>query len=215
MEKIVIYGAGGFGRELAYLIELINEKKPTYDLIGFIDDGSQFKIGEDINNYPFLGRGDWLINHKDISCACAIANVNVRKIIFEKYKEKGIHFATIIAPGVRIHKTNYIGEGCIIAGGCGLTVNIKLGEGVFLNGGVVLGHDVSIGDFTTIFPRTDISGFCDIGSQVTIGGHSFITPSRKIGSNAVIAAGSIVFSNVKAGTTVLGNPARRMRAIEG
>ena len=47
MEKIVIYGAGGFGRELAYLIELINEKKPTYDLIGFIDDGSQFKIGED------------------------------------------------------------------------------------------------------------------------------------------------------------------------
>lgn len=214
MKKIVIYGAGGLGRELAYLIEIINEKKLTYDIVGFLEDGVSYPVGTMVNNYKVVGNGDWLKNHLDVSCVCAIANVKIRKKVFEKYIPFGINFETIIAPSVIIHPTTIVGKGCIIAGGCGLSVNITLEEGVFLNGAVVIGHDVHIGSFSTIFPRTDISGYCDIGSQVTIGGHSFITPGKKIGDNAIVAAGSIVFSNVKAGTTVLGNPAKRMRAIE-
>lgn len=214
MEKIVIYGAGGFGKEIAFLIECINKTKPLYEIIGFIDDSENYSDFTYINKYPYLGKGEWLLEHRDISCVCAIANVKTRKNIFEKYQKYGICFASIVAPSVQIHETVKIGNGCIIAGGCVLTVNIRLDDGVFLNGGVVLGHDVHIGAFSTIFPRTDISGYCDVGSQVTIGGHSFITPGKKIGDNAVVAAGSIVFSNVKAGTTVLGNPAKRMRAIE-
>ena len=63
-------------------------------------------------------------------------------------------------------------------------------------------------------PDTGISGGCHIGNEVEIGGHAFIIPGKKVGDNAIIGAGSIVFSNVKAGTTVLGNPAKRMKAIE-
>ena len=62
--------------------------------------------------------------------------------------------------------------------------------------------------------NTGISGNCVIGEEVDIGGHAFIVPRKKIGNRAKIAAGSIVFSNVKAGTTVLGNPAKRMRELE-
>ena len=61
---------------------------------------------------------------------------------------------------------------------------------------------------------TGISGFCRIGSEVNIGGHVFIIPGRKIGDNATLAAGSVVFTNVKAGSTVLGNPAKRMKELE-
>lgn len=38
MNKLYIIGAGGFGREAAWLVERINEKTPTWDLQGFIDD---------------------------------------------------------------------------------------------------------------------------------------------------------------------------------
>ena len=54
-----------------------------------------------------------------------------------------------------------------------------------------------------------------IGNEVDIGGHAYIVPGRKVGDGAKIAAGSIVFTNVKAGTTVLGNPAKRMKGLEG
>jgi len=214
MKQIVIYGAGGFGRELALLIERINSIEPKYELLGFVEDGESYPSGTIVNGYKVLGTGAWLIEHNDIYCACAIANVNIRKRIFEKYTLLGIKFETIIAPNVLIHNTNTIGRGCIIANRCSMTVNVTLGDGVFLNGGVVIGHDVTIGDFTTIFPRTDVSGGCHIGSCVLIGGHSFITPGKKIGDGATVAAGSIVFSNVKAGTTVLGNPAKRIKALE-
>lgn len=214
MKKIVIYGAGGFGREMAFMIERINSFEPTYEILGFVDDGAAFPIGMDINGYPVVGKGDWLLEHKEVACACAIANVHVRKKLFEKYMAQGVEFETIIAPGIDIHKSTTIGKGCVICRECRITVNVVLEDGVFLNSGVAVGHDAHIGTFTTIFPNTGISGYCQVGSEVTIGGHAFIVPEKKIGDNAIVAAGSIVFSNVKAGTTVLGNPAKRLKALE-
>ena len=63
-------------------------------------------------------------------------------------------------------------------------------------------------------PGTGISGGCKIRYECMFGGHSYIIPRKKIGDRATVAAGSIVFSNVKAGTTVLGNPAKRMACLE-
>ena len=37
MKDIAIYGAGGFGKEVACLIKRINEQEPTWNLIGFFD----------------------------------------------------------------------------------------------------------------------------------------------------------------------------------
>ena len=36
MKKIAIYGAGGFGREVACFIRIINDKKPEWDLLSMI-----------------------------------------------------------------------------------------------------------------------------------------------------------------------------------
>ena len=53
IKDIAIYGAGGFGREVACLIRIINEslKEPRWNIIGFFDDGKEvgFKTeyGED------------------------------------------------------------------------------------------------------------------------------------------------------------------------
>ena len=44
MRDIAIYGAGGFGREIACLIKEINGVEPTWNLIGFFDDGKEFGI---------------------------------------------------------------------------------------------------------------------------------------------------------------------------
>lgn len=54
MKDIVIIGAGGFGREIAWLIEDINEVKKEWNIIGFIDDSAE-KQNRLINGYKVLG----------------------------------------------------------------------------------------------------------------------------------------------------------------
>ena len=39
MRDIAIYGAGGLGREIACVLKKINMVTPTWNLLGFFDDG--------------------------------------------------------------------------------------------------------------------------------------------------------------------------------
>ena len=39
MKDIAIFGVGGFGREVLALIKNINEVTPTWNIVGFFDDG--------------------------------------------------------------------------------------------------------------------------------------------------------------------------------
>jgi hypothetical protein len=40
-QPIAIYGAGGFGLEVAMLIEQIKAVRPQWDITGFFDDGME------------------------------------------------------------------------------------------------------------------------------------------------------------------------------
>lgn len=215
-KKIVLIGAGGFGREVATIIEFINKYNPTYELLGFVDDNPKFVQGMTINGYPWLGNKEWVLDHKDeVLCNCTIGDPSVKALVQTSLEKQGVRFETIVAIGAYIFTPlSDIGSGCVFYGGVTVSVNCKIGTGVLLNQNVTVGHDAVIGDYTSIMPGTGISGGCKIGKEVSIGGHAFIVPERKIGDKAHIAAGSIVFTNVKSGTTVLGNPARRMKEIE-
>ena len=51
--EIAIFGAGGFGLEVAVLIEQINAVKPTWEIVGFFDDGKP--VNDRINDWVVLG----------------------------------------------------------------------------------------------------------------------------------------------------------------
>ena len=214
-KKIVLIGAGGFGREVAQMIEGLNRQEKRYEFLGFLDDGKHFTRDSMINGYPWLGGSDWILDHKDdVVCNCTIGDSSTKAKIMSGLMDQGVRFETIIATTAGIANYSEVGPGCVLYWNVGISVNCKVGMGVLLNDSVKLGHDVVVGNYTSIMPGTAISGDCQIGEQVDIGGHVFIVPGKKVGDRARIAAGSIVFSNVKAGTTVLGNPAKRMRELE-
>lgn len=48
-----------------------------------------------------------------------------------------------------------------------------------------------------------------IGANVWIGGGALILPGITVGDDAIIGAGRVITRDVAAGTTVMGNPARR------
>ena len=214
MKDIVLYGAGGMGREAASMINYsINVVRPkSYRLLGYIVDEQYGKPGTDINGYPILGDMNWLVNHRDdVVCALTIGdNTDEKERIFHMLDENRIMIETLVDGYAFVPPTCELGRGSYIGYLCSLSVNSKIGDGVFLGTHVLGGHDLEVGSFSTVYHRATISGHCKIGRHVLIGGNSYICPSKKIGDRAVVAAGSVVFSNVKEGTHVLGNPAKRI-----
>ena len=78
MKPIVIVGAGGFGREVHWLIKQINRKKEEWNFLGYIDDNVE--VGTEINGKKVIGNLDYLLNQKEnLSVAIAIGNAKVRK----------------------------------------------------------------------------------------------------------------------------------------
>ncbi len=214
MKDIVIFGAGGLGREAVVLINIgINRYEPnTYNLLGFVVEKKYYKANTVVNGYPVLGDEEWIFDHADtVCCALAIGDHSYeRERIFHMLDSHGVKLETLICRNVYVPPTTIIGQGCYIATGVCLSVNMTIGNGVFINSQCMFGHDVVIGDFCNFYPRATISGNCTFGRHASIGGAAYIIPKRKIGDNSVIAPGSVVFNNVKSDTHVLGNPAKRI-----
>ena len=51
---------------------------------------------------------------------------------------------------------------------------------------------------------------CNVAVWFFMGCGVLVAPSKKIGDGVTVGIGSVVISNVKAGTKVFGNPAKRM-----
>lgn len=210
MKDLVIVGAGGFGREVAWLVEEINEVSKEWNLVGFIDENKE--IHETlINGYEVLGGIDWL-KDKDIYYVCAIGNSKIRKDIVERINKFQVKAATIIHPSVLMNK-KYVeaGEGCIICASSILTVNIKLGKHVILNLDCTVGHDAILKDFVTVYPSVNISGNCIIDKCVELGTGTQIIQGKTIGENTIIGAGSVVIKNIEKNRTAVGIPAKTIK----
>lgn len=204
MEKIVIYGAGGFAKEIIWLIEEINNKEKKWELLGLIEDNSD-NFEKEINGYKILGGRDHLKSlPDDIFVVIAIGNGNIRKKIFENFPNK--KYATLIHPNVKVSSTNKIGEGSIISSGCNLTVNITIGNHSNINLNCTIAHDCEIENFVSVFPQVAISGSVKIGSNTTIGTGSAIIQKLTIGENVTIASMANVTKNIPNDSIALGNP---------
>ncbi len=157
MKKLAIFGAGGFGKEVAMLVEQINATTPTWDLIGFFDDG--VPNNTEVNGYSCLG-GVNALNQTDqnIGIVIAIADPNIKTKIYGKINNPAVYYPSLIHPNVQMGAKEYvtIGEGCIITAGNLITVNIAIGKHVILNLGCTVGHDVLLGDFSSVMPSVNI-----------------------------------------------------------
>lgn len=212
MKDIAIFGAGGFGREIACLIKLINEKNPEWNIIGFLDDDE--KLWGTENKYgKVLGGADWL-NQYDNSLAVAIAVGNPSAVIsiVSKINNSQISFPNLYAPTVTfLDKDSLeIGHGNIICTNCFVSCNVKIGDFNLFNGYIPIGHDVQIGDCNVIMPSCNISGGVEMGSGNFLGVQSVILQYIKIGNNTRIGANSVVMRKTKDGFLYMGNPAKKL-----
>lgn len=207
MEDLYIIGAGGFGREVAWLVRRINNEKPTWNIKGFIDDNESL-WGKVEDGYEILGGCDYLKSlGKNIWTVCAVGSAKTRKKIVEKLGND-VRFATVIDPSVIVSDSATIGEGTIICAGTIITVDEKIGNHVIINLDCTIGHDDVIDDFVTLYPSVNVSGACHLGECVEMGTGSQIIQGLSVGDGTIVGASACVVRNLEAEVTAVGCPAK-------
>ena len=143
MKDIAIFGAGGFGKEIACVISKTCENNKNWQFIGFFDDNEP--VGYQVSNYGYvIGNMDKLNTWpQELAVVIAIGDPRSLKSVRERIFNPNIFFPNIIEHNFKIADTTSfkIGVGNIIRGGSFASCDVEIGDFNVLNGSVVIGHD--------------------------------------------------------------------------
>ena len=211
MKNIIIYGFGGFGHEVACILQHINNVKPTWNIVGYIDDGVE--VGVECEYGKVLGNIETLNAWSTpVSVAIAVGSPKYLEEIPVKITNPLVEFPNIIAPNVFYFDKESVemGKGNIITFGCRFSCNIRMGDFNVLDGCISFGHDVVLGNYNMLFPEVRISGQTIIGNKNYFGSRCFAAQCLKIGNENRFGAGTYILRKIKDGGLYMGNPAKKI-----
>jgi sugar O-acyltransferase (sialic acid O-acetyltransferase NeuD family) len=213
--KVVIIGAGGFGREVLDVFDACNNDKKEYDVLGFVVEKDYYEPNSIINDKPILGDFSWLEEHRnEILVTCAVGPPQHRRRIIQQVTNLGCRFCNIIHPTAVLTRWIKMGEGVIITAGCILTNQIQIGSHVHINLDCTIGHNAVLEDFVTMAPGVHVSGNVCLGEGCYVGTGANIIDKKRLGKWSIVGAGSMIISDVPANSTVVGVPAKVIKMRE-
>lgn len=205
MKDIILLGAGGFAREVTWLIEDNNSVSPEWNILGYVANESSPLL-----KYPVLGNDDWLLSYeKEVNVVCCTGSSELREKIIRKYSgKKNIYFPSLISRHAIIGENVIVEPGTVICAGTIITVNVRIGKHAILNLDCTVGHEAILEDFVTLYPSVNVSGNVTIHNNTEIGTASAIIQEVEIGEHTIIGAGSAVVRNIPAWSTAVGVPCK-------
>ncbi|HEX8103015.1 MAG TPA: acetyltransferase [Solirubrobacteraceae bacterium] len=209
MRDLVIFGAGGYGREVRQVVEDVNADASEWNLAGFLD-GDPALHGQAVRDLPVLGGPEWLDGRGDVAVALAVGGPAGRRAVAERIG--AARCATLVHPGAWIGNHVALGTGTIVLAGVTVSTDIAIGDLVCLNKNCIVGHDAVIGRYATISPGASISGYVRVGEGCDVGANSVIVQGHAVGDWSVVGAGAVVTKDLPAGVTAVGVPARVIKA---
>lgn len=208
LPAIIVAGAGGLGREVAgYALEAIAAGKMRGEVKGFLDD-TDARPADFGLPFPVLGPIDGYTPAGAELVVVAVGDPAARKAIVQRLERRGARFVSVIHPLAWVAQPSRLEPGCIVAPFASIGMNADLGAHCLINTHAGIGHDVTMGACSVVSPHGVVNGFARLGEAVMVGSGAVITPTRVVGDFAKISAGSVIQSDVAAGLTLWGNPAR-------
>lgn len=209
LPKLVIVGAGGFGREMLAWARQSVECGVKWEIGSFIDDNLSALDGK---NTPARIAGR-IADHQpksDEVFICALGVPALKRKVMELLLSRGAVFTHLI------HRTAVMGDNVDMAAGvvmCPYSIasaNNRLGVGVALNLHATVDHDATVDDWSQINCHCDLTASVRVGKEVFLGSRVSVIPNVQVGDGAYVGAGSVVLRDVPAGAKVVGSPARRI-----
>ena len=208
MKQLVIIGAGGMGRTLYDSARESVGYGIDYEIKGFIDDNIHSLDG--FHNYPsMLGTIAEYVPQKNDVFVSSIGG-GARKKCIESVVSKGGQFITLIHSTARIGSNVQIGEGTTIGAFTTIGADAKVGKYNMIQSYSVIGHDSQIGNYNRIDTHVTLVGGTIVENEADIHTGAMISHNVVIETHSRVAACSFVIRKVKSGTTVMGNPAKKL-----
>ncbi len=208
MKNLIIIGAGGMGRTIYCNALESKGYGETFVVKGFIDDNL---LALDIYpNYPPIISTirDYVPQENDVFVSSI--GGSSRRACMEEIISRGGEFIELIHQTARIYTNAKLGKGNFIGAYTVIGNDAVIGDYNMIQSYTVIGHDAKIGNWNRIDTHVTCVGGIVIEDDVNIHTSAVISHKVRVESGAHVGALSFVIRRVKAGTTVMGNPAKRL-----
>lgn len=208
MKQLIIIAAGGMGRTLYDMARESLGFETEFVIKGFIDDN--LSALDSFSGYPPIidKISDYIPQENDVF-VCSIGG-SARKGCINGILDKGGLFISLIHKTARIGSNVKMGEGNIIGAYTSIGADVVIGSYNMIQSYTVIGHDVHLGDWNRIDTHVTCVGGTVVENEVDIYTSSVLNHGVIVENGAHVGACSFVIRRVKAGTTVMGNPAKRL-----
>lgn len=212
MRDLVIVGCGGFGREVADIVDAVNRVAPTWNLLGFVDDDPSA-----VNVDRVVRRGSAVLGPvaavgavagPGVDFVVGIGHARVREQVADALESAGLVPAVLVHPWAGIGASVELGAGTVVAAHVSVGSDVTVGRHVHLDRGSQVGHDSVVEDFATVHPAAVVSGSCHVAARAELGTSCTLLPGITVHADAVVGAAACVTRDVPPGAVVRGVPAR-------
>ena len=160
--KLVILGAGGYGRTVADAAEQLGK----YEQILFLDDNSPLAVGKCEDFHRFL--------QTDVEFIPAFGNNQARLSWVDRLEEAGCRLATIVHPAAYVSPKAAVEPGTVVLPKAVINTGCEIRRGCIINCGAIVDHGCII----------------EAGSHICLG--AIVKAENRIPGFTKIEAGEVV-----------------------
>lgn len=205
-ERIIIVGAGGFGREV---LQWARHAWPSdvHRIAGFLSADPD-KLDGHAPTLPILGTPADFQPQPSDGLVLAIGVPGVRRQVAEQLEANGGRFLTLIHPTAIVADTAQIGTGSIICPYVIVSDATTVGSFALLNFHTSLGHDAALGELSVLSPYASLGGGSRVGCDAFLGIRATVGPKCMVGDRSKLSAHAVVTRDVPPDSFAFGVPGR-------
>jgi sugar O-acyltransferase (sialic acid O-acetyltransferase NeuD family) len=190
-------------------VEAINRVSATWDVVGLLADAPPERDRFGDRGVTHLG-GFELLDGLDAAYVLGVGWPATKRALLDRIAPQA-RTATLVHPTAEIGAGAAIGAGVVVLDGAHLSAHVQLGDHVLVSYLSSVGHDSVVGPLSSVMPGAHVAGDVHLGAEVTVGAGAVLLQGVSVGDGATVGAGAVVTSDVAAGATVVGVPARTRR----
>jgi sugar O-acyltransferase (sialic acid O-acetyltransferase NeuD family) len=215
LAPLLVLGAGGFARETIETVRAVNGARPTFEIVGVLDDDEQ-RHGGQLSGVPVLGPME-LARARDALVVVCVGNPHTwstRRRIVERLGLEDERYAVITHPAAALGGSACFGPGCVVLAGAVATADVRVGAHVAVMPQAVLTHDDTVGAFSILASGVRLGGGVQIEAECYLGAGCLLRQGVRVGRGAQVGMGAVVLDDVPAGEVWAGVPAHRLRSVQ-
>lgn len=203
---IVLIGCGGHGKVVLDAVR----QEGRHRVVGFLD-ADPATYGSTVHDVPVLGGPnllDKMVARKVRGAIVAIGDNRTRSGYASEAEAAGLELMSVVHPRAVVAASAALGRNVVVAAGAIVSVDAAVGDGSIINTGAIVDHECTVGRYAHVAPGARLAGRVTVGDFAFIGLGAMVIQCLAVGERATVGAGAMVRTDVPAGTTVVGVPAR-------